>query len=97
MVKYKQIFFEMISKHETEFAKFKDIHDAYVKDPKTNQPLFDAEGEKILTIVKDYEDILCGKTDRGTFAKFSNNLSEKFSDQVRAFFPKIDFVGVKIS
>ncbi len=97
MTKYRQVFFEMIQKHEKEFASFKDIHDAYLKDPQGNKEAFDREGKKILEIVQTYEDILCGKTDRGTFAKFSNNLSEKFRDQVRAFFPKIDFVGVKIS
>ncbi len=88
---------EMITKYEPEFATFKDIHDNYLKDPKAWKVKFDEEGAKILEIVQNYEDILCAKTEKGTYAKFSNNLSDKFRDQVRAFFPKIDFVGVKIS
>lgn len=97
MTKYKQVFVEMIKKHETAFAAFKDIHDDYLKDPKAFKEKFDTEGAKILEIVQEYENILCAKTERGTYAKFSNGLSEKFRAQVRAFFPKIDFVGVKIS
>jgi hypothetical protein len=97
MTKYRQVFMEMITKHESEFANFKDIHDNYIKDPKTWKQKFDEEGAKILEIVQSYEDVLTSKTDRGTYAKYSNNLSEKFRDQIRAFFPKIDFVGVKIS
>lgn len=88
---------EMIKANEAEFASFRDIHDKFVNDRKTYQEEFDREGFKILEIVKQYEDILTLKTDRGTYSKFSTNLSDKFRDQVRAFFPKIDFVGVKIS
>jgi hypothetical protein len=97
MTQYKKIFMEMIQKHEAEFAHFKDIHDLYATDPKKYKEQFDAEGEKIWEIIRNYEDILCSKTERGTYAKFSNNLSEKFREQVKAFFPKIDYVGVKIS
>ena len=97
MTKYKQVFMEMIKDHEVEFAKFKDIHDNFAKDRKTFQEEFDREGQKILEIIKEYEDLLTLKTDRGSFSKYSTNLSDKFRDQVRAFFPKIDFVGVKIS
>jgi hypothetical protein len=97
MTKYRQIFMEMTTKHQAEFAAFKDIHDNYAKDPKAWKEKFDTEGAKILEIVKQYEDILTSKSDRGTYAKYSGNLSQKFHDLLKAFFPKIDFVGVKIS
>lgn len=97
MTKYKQIFDEMLKKNRELFIKFKITHDLYSSDRKTWVKQFNDEGEKVLEIIREYENHLCGHSEQGQYSKFSANLAEKFWQEVRKNYPKIDFVGVKIS
>lgn len=97
MTKYKKIFDEMINKNRELFIKFKITHDMYANDKKTWTNQFNEEGSRVLAIIREYEDILCRHSEQGQYSKFSANLAEKFWDEVRKNYPKIDFVGVKIS
>lgn len=97
MTKYKKIFDEMINKNRELFIKFKITHDMYANDKKTWANQFNEEGSRVLEIIREYEDILCRHSEQGQYSKFSANLAEKFWDEVRKNYPKIDFVGVKIS
>ncbi len=97
MTKYKQIFDEMIKKNRELFIKFKITHDMYANDKKTWSNQFNEEGEKVLEIIREYENILCKHSEQGKYSKFSGNLAEKFWIEVRKNYPKIDFVGVKVS
>ena len=96
MTKYQQIFLQMLSEHETEFAKFKEIHDLYSTNQTKYSTKFDELGKPIVEIIREYEGKLCGKMKSGGKAVFSSNLSEKFWNGVRQLYPYIDFVGVKV-
>ena len=53
---------------------------------------FNEMGNKVLRIVRRYEDELCSKSEGGRYGKFSENLSEKFQQEVHAFLPTIHAV-----
>lgn len=95
MSKYQQYFQDMLETHQKPFDEFKIIHDKYALDPKKWQKEFNEMGQDVLTIIRKYENMLCGKSESGKFGKFSSKLSDKFWEQIRAYFPKIDFVGTK--
>jgi hypothetical protein len=93
MTKYKEVVNDMIEYNKEVFTDFKKLHDKFQEDPKEYQSEFNNEGEKILRIIRRYENILCGKSESGKYGKFSSSLSDKFWNEVRIHFPKIDAVG----
>ncbi|MDP2671426.1 MAG: hypothetical protein Q8P13_03130 [bacterium] len=97
MTKFKQTFDEMVKKNREDFIRFKITHDMYATNPKEFKTQFDHEGEKILAIIRDYENKLCGHSESGQYSKYSANLADKFWSEVRKNYPRIDFVGVKQS
>lgn len=97
MTRYKQAYQEMYSQNKELFDNFKKVHDGYTKDQEFFQFRFNKIGRRVLEAVHEHENKLCGKTERGVYNKFSGNLSEKFRQEVKKAFPKIDFVGVRVS
>lgn len=94
MSKYKKQIEEMLEVHKDIFQPFKELHNKYAQDPKTWQEKFNEEGQDILRIIKRWESNLCSKSEAGKYGIFSANLSSKFWDEVRAIFPKIDYIGM---
>lgn len=97
MTKHQKYFLTMISENKDFFDKFKVLHDLYKNNQEKYQAEFNIEGEKALGIIRHYEQSLVAKSTTSQFAKFSSNLSDKFKEAVRGYFPMIDFVGVRIS
>lgn len=97
MTKYKQYFQKMLADEKKVFESFRILHDKYALDEEKWQEEYNREGEKILEIVREYENRLCANTERGIYNKFSSNLAEKFQAEVRKNFPMIDHIGVKVS
>lgn len=97
MTKIQTVISEMKEKHQVELDSFQVIHNAYMRDRKTNQEKFNTEGAKTMEILRHYEKILCGKQERSDMARYSSNLSEKYWAQIKIDFPMIDFVGAKIN
>lgn len=97
MVLYKQYFKEMLEQNKELFANFKLIHDDYLKNPESIQDNFNLQGKAVVEVIRHWENKLCGKTERGTYSRYSANLSEKFRAEIKKIYPKIDFVGVKFS
>ena len=95
MTKYQIYYQEMIDANTKLFNGFMDLHDKYSKNSKDYQSEYNAVGEKVVAIIREWERKLCRESERGQFGKFSANLADKFWSLVRADFPKIDFVGVK--
>ena len=95
MVKYKQQIAEMLEIHRDLFKSFKDIHDKYTLDPKTYQKQYNEEGQKVLQVIRRYENNLCSKSEGGKYGKFSSNLADKFRTEIRLLFPKIDYIGTE--
>lgn len=93
MQKYKQVFQEMLEYNSDLFTSFKTLHDNYALNSKVFQTEFNDEGEKVLRVIRRYENILCTKSENGRFGKFSTNLSEKFWGEVKQRFPKIGMIG----
>lgn len=95
MTKYKIVFEEMVKKNKEVFDSFKIIHDQFVVNPKKWRNQFNEEGEKIQAIIRKYENTLCRHSESGGFGKFSGGLAEKFWEEIRKVFPKIDEVGIQ--
>ncbi len=85
---------DMIDSNKELFAKFQDVHDAYEKEPAIYQHEFNQIGEEVQDVMRKYERILCSHSEAGKYGKYSANLAEKFKDEVRKDFPKIDFIGM---
>ncbi len=95
MTKTKQVLQEMMEAHKDLFNRFRIVHDKYAVDPEKWQKEFNEIGEEVQDIMRKYERILCGHTEAGKYSKFSTNLSEKFKDEIRKEFPRIDFIGTE--
>ncbi len=86
----------MLDENKDVFESFKTLHDEYGLNENGLQEKFNKEGEKILDIVREYENRLCANTERGMYNKFSSSLAEKFQNEVRKYFPMIDHIGLKV-
>lgn len=95
MTKHREYFEKMLSDQKALFAQFKKLHDYYMANPSRYQLAYNIEGAKVIEVIHEYERRLCGHSEKGQYAKFSANLAEKFWNEVRRVFPKIDFVGIK--
>jgi hypothetical protein len=60
-----------------------------------NSEAFNTEGNKVLRVIRRYEDELCSKSEGGRYGVFSQNLSEKFWEEVRGYFKDIDAVRLE--
>ena len=96
MTKYKKTFQEMLSTNAELFKAFDEIHALYVLDPDANRERFNEEGEKILDVIREYEDRLCSRSQTTGYASYTTRLAEKFQELVKSRYPKIDHVGVII-
>lgn len=87
----------MVEENKDLFDNFKNVHDAYVLNPEVNQERFNAIGKDVVDVIREYERKLCGNMNSGSYGAFSQNLSQKFWDEIRKVYKKIDFIGAKIS
>lgn len=93
--KYKQQVQDMLEAHKDIFKEFKKLHDAYEVDPKKWQDEYNEKGLEIQAILRRWENNLCGKSEGGMYGKFSSQLADKFREEVKVHFPKIDHIGMK--
>lgn len=84
----------MYASHQELFDAFSEIHAKYTIDPQRYQEEFNVEGEKILPIIRKYENLLCNTSESSRYGKFSSNLADKFKDEIRKHFSRIDFIGI---
>ncbi len=90
--KYQKVFKQMIEENSTLFGEFKKLHDEFSDNKEELEEEFNQTGTKVLRVIRRYEDALCSKSENTGFGKFSENLSEKFWEEIRAVFPHIDAV-----
>lgn len=95
MAKYQDVFNDMVDTHKELFTEFKKVHDAFLNDPEAYKKEFNEKGQEIQRIIRRYENILCGRSEGGRYGKYSANLSEKFWNHIRTYFPKIDQIGMQ--
>lgn len=94
MTKFKEYYKRMIESNKEAFERFGKIHLKYSIDPEANQENFNQEGEKILSIIRAWENKLCNQSEKAGYASYTGRLSEKFREEVRRNFPKIDCIGL---
>lgn len=92
--KFKKYFNDMFKQNRELFLKFKLTHDDYVKDKKKFKDQFDQEGKQVLVIIEEWEKRLCGHMEKGNNGVFSAKLADKYWNEIRKYYPYIDFVGV---
>ena len=90
MQKYKKQFQTMVIDNHLLFTDFKAIHDKLAAGDESVREEFEEKGQRVLRVVRRYDDRLCAKSENSGFAKFSENLSEKFWGEVRSYLPFID-------
>jgi sugar-specific transcriptional regulator TrmB len=95
MVRYKEYIKKMLEENQKLFDEFREVHDRYIQNQEKYQEDFNSIGERIIPIIKEYENRVCANTERGVYNKYSGNLAEKFQNEIREIFPMIDFVGLK--
>ena len=96
MTQYQKFFQLMLEENKELFENFKNIHDAYVLNPGLNQDRFNNAGRDVVDVIREYERKLCGNMNAGKYGAFSSNLSQKFWDEIRKVYRKIDFVGATV-
>jgi len=94
MTKFKEYYERMVKTNQKNFDRFTQIHLKYSIDPQTYQEEFNREGEKILKIIREWENKLCQHSEKAGFGSYSGRLAEKFQEEIRRHFPKIDSVGI---
>ncbi|MEK7521894.1 MAG: hypothetical protein AAB599_03815 [Patescibacteria group bacterium] len=95
--KYKKMVDEMLTTEKSLFDEFREVHNRYFLNPKQTQDEFNEKGRKVQEVIRKYENILCGRSENTGYGAYSSSLAQKFQDEIRKIFPKIDFIGVKIS
>lgn len=87
----------MLEKNPELFNEFRRIHDQYTLAPEQYQEEFNTVGRKVQDVIRRFENILCGKSETSGYSQYSSNLAQKFQDEIRTHFPKIDFIGIKVA
>lgn len=92
---YKDFYKEMIANNKELFDSFKEVHDRYIENEDEWKSMFNEVGKTVVSVIRDYELRLCSRSEGGMYSKYANNLADKFWDEIRKAYPRIDFVGVK--
>ncbi len=93
--KYKQFYKDMVQQNSELFDQFKIVHDNFVEDSEKHKKEFNEVGEKVMEIVRSFEQRLTSQMTGSGYGKFSNNVTDKFRDEIKKEYPKIEFVGIK--
>jgi hypothetical protein len=84
----------MLQENKDDFDRFTKIHFEYSMNQEKNQEEFNHEGERIVKIIREWEDRLCKTSEKAGYGTFTGNLAEKFQAEVKSHFPLIDHVGI---
>lgn len=95
MTKYQQYFNNMINQHKAAFEDFKKVHDNFLVNPEKYRNEFNNKGRDIQDIIRRFENLLCGHSESSGYSKYSANLAEKFHQEIKKHFPKIDSIGLE--
>ncbi len=96
MQKFKAYVQKMLDIEKDSFVNFRILHDNYALNPNKFQEEFNKEGEKILTIIRVWENKLCMQSEKAGYGTYTSNLAEKFQEEVRKHFPEIVNIGLKV-
>lgn len=94
MTKYQEYFKLMLENNKPLFDEFKTIHDKYGLEQDKLQDEFNKIGSQVQSVIRTWEDKLCGRSEGSGYASYSGNLAQKFQDEIRKAFPFIDNIGI---
>lgn len=86
----------MYDEHEELFSDFDKVHAEYVLDKSAHQAEYNKQGREVMRVVEEWESKLCSRMEKGKHSSFSHRLADKFKEELRVRYPKIDFIGVEI-
>lgn len=86
----------MINTNQEVFDEFRKVHALYDLDQDKWQEKFNTEGERIVKLVKEWENKLCKQSEKAGYSNYTGILAEKFQSEVKKEFPLIDHVGLII-
>ena len=86
----------MVKNNKELLETFQRLHDRYVLDEDKWQEEFNKEGEKILNVIREYENKLCSQSEKGGYSNFTPKLAEKFREEVKKHFSMIEHIGIKV-
>ncbi len=96
MTRYREYYQKMLNNNKELFEKFQSLHDRYALDEKKWQEKFNKEGERVLLVIREYENKLCSQSEKGGYSHFTPKLAERFREEVKKHFSLIDHVGIKV-
>jgi uncharacterized coiled-coil DUF342 family protein len=96
-IKYKDYLKQMYEEHQELFDSFDKVHAEYVLDKSAHQQEYNEKGREVMRVVEEWESRLCSRMEKGKHSSFSHRLADKFKEELRVRYPKIDFIGVEIS
>jgi len=91
MPRYKRLFKEMLEQNSALFSEFEILHNAKPRDLKE----FNRIGELVMDLIRQYIDDLCRTSEGSGYGSTTQNLSDKFMNEVRSKFPDIDDIGIE--
>jgi len=93
--KYKAYVDNMFVENKEIFASFQKVHDNFSLDRKKWRKKFDEQGAEVVEIMRSWEHRLCSGMEKGKYATYSIQLSEKFWQEIKKHFKLIDLVGIE--
>ena len=94
MTKYKEYVERMLENNKELFNGFRTLHDRYALDQEKYQEEFNKEGEKVLVVIREWEDKLCRQSEKAGYGSYTSGLAEKFQAEVKKVFSLIDHIGL---
>ncbi len=88
--KYKKMFDEMMEKNKALFAEYCDLQAKYDGHPKKYAEELSEMQRKVLRVIKSTENGLCARTETTGRGNYSTALADKFWEEVRAVFPRVE-------
>jgi len=93
--RFKEAYEQMIKDNKDLFDRFRIVHDNFEQNETAHQEEFNDLGREVMSVVRKYEDILCRRSEETGHGGYTAALAEKFQNEVRKHFSKIDSIGVK--
>ena len=88
--KYKLLFDEMLTTNKDLFDAYEALLKNYDKSPKKFANETSEMQFKLLRVIKKTEDKLCARTENTGRGVYSTALADKFWEEIRSKFPRID-------
>ncbi len=95
MTKYQEYVKRMYEAEKMLFDSFQELHDKYNLDQDHWQEEYNKQGEKILSVIQDWESRLCRTSEKAGYGTYTGGLAEKFRAEIKKRFTMIDWIGVK--